>query len=251
MKLQKEIQRRLRHVKNIKFEPTLLQKPLSESENESDISDINNNQKYRMKACDGFSVLEEEIVKHDADCGERLPTETVRQYLYRLHTSGILTKVPLELIRNVVLLYENARHTPQPFEEPEYRKFKENLNLIITQLSSGKTRPGVKRTIDFSYSRLEMNHSPCNCCHRPGCSKTECSGRISGHEKGPTWLYKINDPATFPGQQRPRARSLTGFESGAFEYYADQPREAKITQTKKQRSSSVTREPSFKSAKQF
>lgn len=56
---------------------------------------------------------EEEIVKHDADCGERLPTETVRQYLYRLHTSGILTKVPLELIRNVVLLYENARHTPQ------------------------------------------------------------------------------------------------------------------------------------------
>lgn len=57
--------------------------------------------------------VEEEIVKHDADCGERLPTETVRQYLYRLHTSGILTKVPLELIRNVVLLYENARHTPQ------------------------------------------------------------------------------------------------------------------------------------------
>lgn len=153
-RLSKEIQRRLRHVQNIKFEPVLLQKPSSESENEADIADINNNQKYRMKACDKFSVLEEEIVKHDADCGERHPTETVRQYLYRLHTSGILTKVPLELIRNVVLLYENARHTPQAFEETEYTKFKENLNLIINQLSSGKTRPGMQRSGEFSYSRL-------------------------------------------------------------------------------------------------
>ncbi|GAB1606597.1 uncharacterized protein C1orf43 homolog isoform X1 [Argonauta hians] len=131
--LQKEIQRRLHHVKNIKFEPTLLQKSSSDTENEDGI-DANNNQKYRMKACDGFSILEEEIVKHDIDNGERHPTETVRQYLYRLHTKGILTKVPLELIRNVVLLYENARHTPQPFEETEYNKFKENLHLIISHI---------------------------------------------------------------------------------------------------------------------
>ncbi|CAI9721229.1 Hypothetical predicted protein [Octopus vulgaris] len=134
--LQKEIQRRLHHVKNIKFEPTLLQKSSNDTENDmcSDSVDSNNNQKFRMKACDGFSVLEEEIVKHDIDNGERHPTETVRQYLYRLHTKGILTKVSLELIRNVVLLYENARHTPQPFEETEYNKFKENLHLIISHI---------------------------------------------------------------------------------------------------------------------
>lgn len=174
-RLQKEIQRRLRHVKNIKFEPTLLQKPLSESENESDISDINNNQKYRMKACDGFSVLEEEIVKHDADCGERLPTETVRQYLYRLHTSGILTKVPLELIRNVVLLYENARHTPQPFEEPEYRKFKENLNLIITHIRrvTAATDPDVpKQNVQVVFQGMKKG--------RHGCTKSMIQPRSRG-----------------------------------------------------------------------
>ncbi|CAI9721230.1 Hypothetical predicted protein [Octopus vulgaris] len=189
--LQKEIQRRLHHVKNIKFEPTLLQKSSNDTENDmcSDSVDSNNNQKFRMKACDGFSVLEEEIVKHDIDNGERHPTETVRQYLYRLHTKGILTKVSLELIRNVVLLYENARHTPQPFEETEYNKFKENLHLIISQLSSDK-------------SQDEFKHSPCLSCHRTNCTKAKCAGNISRNEKRTSWWYEVDDPATFPKQQR-------------------------------------------------
>lgn len=136
--LRKEIERRLDVVKDIKYEPRLINEwTLSEGQPFDHF--------YRMEAVDSLKRLEEEILESvSGDVSKkRPPGQDLRFYLQRLsRDSGPLSSCDSDLINQFVNSYNHARHEPEPnFTQNEYKNHIKILNSIIQSMGHKEQLP--------------------------------------------------------------------------------------------------------------
>ena len=123
--LRKEIERRIGVVKDIKYEPKLIN-----SEEDMDKENIYPHI-YRMKAVDSLKSIEECIIRTTGDASHsRPPGQDVKYYLAR--NSFLLSSVDQRVIDSFVDSYTHARHEPLPvFGCTEYTRHMDLVNQII------------------------------------------------------------------------------------------------------------------------
>lgn len=123
--MRKEIERRIGVVKDIKYEPKLINSE-EDMEKENVYPHI-----YRMKAVDSLKSIEECIVRATGDVSySRPPGQDVRYYLAR--NSFLLSSVDQRVIDSFVDSYTHARHEPLPvFGLTEYTRHMDLVNEII------------------------------------------------------------------------------------------------------------------------
>lgn len=123
--MRKEIERRIGVVKDIKYEPKLIN-----SEEEMEKENVHPHI-HRMKAVDSLKSIEECIVRTTGDASHsRPPGQDVKYYLAR--NSYLLTSVDQRVIDSFVDSYTHARHEPLPvFGSAEYTRHMDLVNEII------------------------------------------------------------------------------------------------------------------------
>lgn len=145
--MRKEIERRLDLVKDIKYEPRLINE--ENKETEPVYLHI-----YRMKAVDSLHDIEDAIVSAcDDESKRRPPGQDVGFYLKRLTRPGYpLESVDSRIITSFIDSYTHARHEPLPvFGADEYSKHTDLVNQILKSISKTTT----KATIDAPKSTTQ------------------------------------------------------------------------------------------------
>ncbi|XP_041362705.1 protein C1orf43 homolog [Gigantopelta aegis] len=145
--LRQEIQRRLDCVEFINHDPALLTEMIQPI-----ASSVPNHYYYRMKALDAYSNAIECLLEADDAMNSKLPSQTLRQYLFSLCPSAIVG--PATLSNTIHLfsdVYEQARHDPSIFGEEKLIVYMELLDKIIRMIkqdSGNRTSPSIKVTTD-------------------------------------------------------------------------------------------------------
>lgn len=126
--LKQRIDSKLNVVRDITFEPNLLNRINSNLTKEPNYQHI-----YRMKAIDSLSTLESAIIETMGDHNlKRPPGQDLRYYLLKLvRDDGPLSNCDTKLINQFVDSYNSARHEPYPnFGSENYNQFMTSLNTI-------------------------------------------------------------------------------------------------------------------------
>jgi hypothetical protein len=174
-----EIERRLKRVKDIMYEPPLLNQDMEERllpMAEQDTSHF----LYRMKAVDAVSMLYIELKK----CGSnscRKAGAPLKVFLLEQRQIGPLEGLRLDLIEKFCNSYDHARHDPKEFTKADYQQFMDLLNHLVqhvktkhgciidddsssptdaTDKSDGSSQQLLSQKLNFPSSTLEGTTSP-------------------------------------------------------------------------------------------
>ncbi|CAG2164268.1 unnamed protein product [Oppiella nova] len=153
--LKQRIESKLTVVRDITFEPNLLNYLNYES---TESKDVDYDHIYRMKAIDSLALLEAEMIEATGDYSlKRPPGQDLRYYLLRLvKDDGPLINCDTKLINHFVDSYNSARHEPYPhFGLENYNQFMTLLNTIRNCITT-KTSPNRKSVLKGKDTTAQM-----------------------------------------------------------------------------------------------
>lgn len=132
--LRSEIERLLKRVKEITYEPQLLSSEVEHKLSSAATAD-SRHYVYRMKTVDSLAILDAELKK----CGMivRKPSTPLKPFLLDARQTGYpLEGARLDLVEQFANCYEHARHDPAEFTVSHYEKFVHLLNQLLAHIRS-------------------------------------------------------------------------------------------------------------------
>lgn len=132
--LRSEIERLLKRVKEITYEPQLLSPEVEQKLSSASVAD-SRHYVYRMKTVDSLAILDAELKK----CGmiTRKPSTPLKPFLLDARQTGYpLEGARLDLVEQFANRYEHARHDPAEFTESHYEEFVHLLNQLLAHIRS-------------------------------------------------------------------------------------------------------------------
>lgn len=129
-----EIERLLKRVKEITYEPQLLPADAEEKLSSAAAADARH-YVYRMKTVDSLAVLDAELMK----CGMtmRKPSTPLKPFLLDARQTGCpLEGARLDLVEQFANCYEHARHDSAEFTVSHYEEFVRLLNQLLAHVRS-------------------------------------------------------------------------------------------------------------------
>jgi len=135
--LRKEIDRRFEIVKEIKFEPKLVDDELLPEQVAANNDDGKHfDHIFRMKSVDKLTELQQAIIDAKPGVEPRPPGQDLRFFLHRMARDGQpLSGCDSSLINEFVDIYSHARHEPTPvFTEIDYKRYMDLLTKLISHV---------------------------------------------------------------------------------------------------------------------
>lgn len=130
-----EIERRLKWVKDILYEPPLLhpgteERLSAQSGNSEQLHFV-----YRMKTVDAIKRFDAELRRCSPPV-TRKPGSSLRSFLMEQRQTGPLEGTKLDLVEKFCNAYDHARHDPKEFTMADYQQFVDLMDIIIVHIKN-------------------------------------------------------------------------------------------------------------------